>query len=293
VAFLITLLPGAALAVNQAKTPAHAPPDVWMEALDWLRANSPEPFGSADYYYALAASPDPGKAYEYPATFYSVVAWSDYGYWITRIGRRVPHTNPATDRINAALYFTAQDESSQSGLMNQSRAGYVIIDDRIANPNDEFYALANLSGKQESDFYELCWQQKDGKYVPLLVFYPEYYRSMVIRLYNFDGKQVTPASTLVMSWQDRQMPEGQKFKEITGLKSFRSVSEAESYIAGQKQGNYRIIGADPLVSPVPLQALNQYKEVYQSKQKASVGSATQLPAIKIFEYIKIASLRSQ
>jgi len=286
VAVIIMLVPGTALAVGQARSPAHAPSDAWMEALDWLRENSPEPFGSADYYYAFYASPDPGKAYEYPGMFYSVVAWSDYGYWITRIGRRIPHTNPATDRIDAALYFTAQDESSPSKLMNQSRARYVIIDNRIASPNDKFYALANLSGKTESDFYELCWQKKGDKYSPLLVFYPEYYRSMVSRLYNFDGRQYTPSNTPVMAWQERETPDGQKFKEITGFKNFKSFAEAEAFVSSQKQGSYRIIGTDPLVSAVPLQALTDYRPVYQSAHKATVGSATSLPAIKIFEYIK-------
>jgi hypothetical protein len=170
--------------------------------------------------------------------------------------------------------------------MNQSRARYVIIDNRIASPNDKFYALANLSGKTESDFYELCWQKKGDKYSPLLVFYPEYYRSLVIRLYNFDGRQYTPSNTPVMAWQEREMPDGQKFKEITGFKNFKSFAEAEAFIAGQKQGSYRIIGTDPLVSVVPLQALADYRPVYQSAQKATVGSATNLPAIKIFEYIK-------
>jgi dolichyl-diphosphooligosaccharide--protein glycosyltransferase len=283
VVIFVMLVPGAAIAVNQAKSPAHAPPDAWMEALDWLRQNTPEPFGDPDYYYAFYDDPSKGKAFEYPAAFYSVIDWCDYGYWLTRIGRRVPQSNPGGYKEYPATFFTSQDTAYASAMADSWRSRYVIIDSRIANPNDKFYALAGLSGKQESDYYELCWQQKDGKYVPLLVFYPEFYRSMVIRLYNFDGRAVSPASTMVMSWQERQMPDGRKFKEITALKSFRSYTEAEAYIKGQKEGNYRIIGTDPLVSPVPLEALNRYKPVYQSKEMAGAGSATQLPAIKIFE----------
>jgi len=157
------------------------------------------------------------------------------------------------------------------------------VDGRIASPNDKFYALANLAGKKEVDYYELCWQKKEGKYVPLLVFYPEFYRTMVIRLYNFDGRQVMPQNTMVMAWQEQTMPDGQKFKEITGFKKFNGFAEAEAFISGQKGGNYRIIGTDPLVSPVPLEALDGYKPVYQSKETASAGSGP-LPVIKIFEY---------
>lgn len=283
VCILAMLVPGATMAAAQAKNPSHAPPDEWMEALDWLKANSPEPFGDADYYYALYSDPRAGKPYAYPATAYSVITWCDYGYWLTRAGRRVPMSNPGGAKARSAGYFTAQDVKASSAMINKWRARYVIIDNRVANPNDKFYALAGLSGRQESDFYELCWQQKEGRYAPLLVFYPEYYRTMVARLYNFDAKAVTPASTMVMSWQERQMPDGRKFKEITGLKSFRSYAEAGAFIEGQKQGDYRIIGFDPLVSPVPLEFLSAYQIVYRSKEMAGVGSATQLPAIKIFE----------
>jgi hypothetical protein len=119
--------------------------------------------------------------------------------------------------------------------------------------------------------------------VPLLVFYPEFYRTLVIRLYNFDGKQVLPQKTAVMTWQERTMPDGQKFKEILGLRNFRGYDEAAAFVAGQKEGNCRIVGSDPLASPVPLEALDGYKPVYQSKETASAGSSP-LPVIKIFEY---------
>ena len=251
--------------------------------MEWTKKNTPEPFGKADFYYKLYDTPAQGKAYAYPASFYGVVVWSDYGYWVTRIGHRVPTSNPGTYPLDEAAYFTARDEAATHDYMKKWQAKYVIVDSRIASPNDKFYALARLSGKQESDFYELCWQKKDGKYSPLLVFYPEFYSSTVIHLYNFNGEQVIPQSTLIMAYQDQVTADGQKFKEITGFKIFKSYADAESFITSQKQGQYRIIGTDPLSSPVPLAQLAGYKQVYQSEQKASSGS-TPLPAVKIFEY---------
>ncbi len=284
VIILAMLVPGASLAAAQASNPAHSPSDAWMEALDWLEANSPEPFGDADYYYELYGEPVAGKAYAWPDTVYSVITWCDYGYWLTREGRRVPVSTPGGGhKVPSAKYFTSQNVEAPAELVEGWRARYVIVDSRIASPNDKFYALAGLVGKQEGDYYELCWQQKEGKYVPLLVFYPDYYRTMVVRLFNFDGRAVTPASTTVMSWQERRLPDGQQFREITELKKFRSYTEAEVYIKDRAQGNYSVIGTDPLVSPVPLEALDGYSLAYQSKETGSVGSATQLPAIKIFE----------
>jgi dolichyl-diphosphooligosaccharide--protein glycosyltransferase len=286
------MAPCAAGSAGLARGNLSTPSNAWMEALAWLRENTPEPFGSGDYYYRLYLTPAAGKAYDYPSSAYGVAVWTDYGYWVTRIGHRIPVTNPGiiptTDAGNWVLrgeqnYFTAQDGAAAAKIMSDWGAKYVIVDGRIASPNDKFYALASLTGRQETDFYELCWQKKEGKYVPLLVFYPEFYRTTVIRLYNFDGKQAIPQSTLVMAWQEQALPDGQKFKEISGFKKFNSDIEAQAFISSQKSGNYRIIGADPLSSPVPLEALDGYKLVYQSSEKAGAGSSP-LPVIKIFEY---------
>jgi len=270
----------AALAGSNLSTPSNA----WMEAMQWLRNNTPEPLGNAESYYKLYTAPGADKGYVYPDPAYGVAVWNDYGYWVTRIGRRIPVSNPGVSGSpGEQVYFTAQDSAAAARKMADWRARYVIVDGRIASPNDKFYALASLTGRQEGDFYELCWQQKEGKYVPILVFYPDFYLSTVSRLYNFDGKGVTPQKTPVMTWQERRMPDGQTFKEITGLKNFSSYDGAAAFIAGQKDLNLRIIGTDPLVSPVPLEALSGYKLVYQSKETASAGSKP-LPVIKIFEY---------
>ena len=279
----VVLAPGAAVAVNAAGNPAHVPPDGWMEALAWLKKNTPEPFGRADYYYELYKTPGSGQSFDFPGEAYSVLAWADYGYWITRQGRRAPFSNPGSGSIGEARYFTAQTLQECRQMTKSWGTKYVVVDSRIASPNDKFYALANLSGTRESDYYELCWQKKEGRYVPLLVFYPAYYRAMVSRLYNFDGKAVIPQATAVMAYQERTMPDGQKFKEITGLKNFRGYGEAEMFAAQQPAGTCSIIGTDPLNSPVPLAGLDDYRLVLGSKQTATVGTKT-LPAVKVFEY---------
>ena len=283
-AIIAIMTPTAVSAVNVADHPAHTPPDAWVQALSWLRQNSPEPFGAAREYYNIYSVPKPKESYAYPAAMYSVAGWIDYGYWITRIAHRVPVDNPAHWLTGICSFYTARGQAAADRQMADWKARYVIIDNRVASPNDKFYAVASLINKKETDFYELCWQKKEGKYMPLLVFYPDYYRCMLIRLYNFDGQQVLPRSALVMSYTQQQMPDGQKFKEITGLKSFSSYDEAAAYITGQKQGSYSIIGTDPLSSPVPLEALKGYSLAYQSTQKANAGGTVLMPEVKIFEY---------
>jgi asparagine N-glycosylation enzyme membrane subunit Stt3 len=282
-ALLIMLIPGTVTAVTVARNPAHMPPSAWLEAMSWLKKNSPEPFGKADFYYDFYKTPAPDKAYDYPATAYGVMVWSDYGYWLLRIGHRIPAANPGITHFDEASFYTAQDEASAGKIMQKLGSRFVVIDNRIVSPNDKFYAAASMSNKAESDYYELCWQLKDNKYVPMLVFYPAYYRTMLSRLYNFDGEEVVPQSTLVMAWEEKQLPDGKKFKQVTGLKNYRTYAEAQAFIAADKSGRYSIIGTDPLACPVPLEPLAGYKTVYQSTQKSSAGSAP-MPEVKIFEY---------
>ena len=285
IATAILLSPGTSIALGQARDAAHTPSDAWMEAMQWLRNNSPEPLGSPDAYYSYYNTPEPGKAYQYPSTAYGIAVWADYGYWVMQIGHRIPVSNPGTTGMKGEVqFFSAQDDASAASIMGGWGAKYVIAENRLASPNDKFYALANLSNKEETDFYELCWQKQGDKYVPKLVFYPEFYRAMIVRLYDFDGLAVTPQYTTVMTYQDQQLPGGQAFKEILGYKNFKNYSDAQAFVSSQQQGQFKIIGTDPLVSPVPLEQLTDYKLVYSSTQKASSGSLTLLPAVKIFQY---------
>ena len=106
---------------------------------------------------------------------------------------------------------------------------------------------------------------------------------MAVRLYCFDGKEYVPQETAVISWETKTGADGSDYKEITGLKTFRSYTEAEAYMAAQKAGNWRIVGKDPLASPVPLEALQGYRPAFSSSQKAKTGNSD-VPEVKIFEY---------
>jgi len=120
--------------------------------------------------------------------------------------------------------------------------------------------------------------------VPYLLYYPEYYRSLSTRLYNFDGKAVTPESTLVISYQEEMSQEGKAYKLITGAEQFDSYGEAEAYLESQESGNYRIVGTNPLVSPVLLEALENYRLVHGSDETLDYPEMGEIPIIKIFEY---------
>ena len=284
--FLLVLFPNIGRAIDIASYPVFAPSDAWYESLSWLKDNTQEPFGNPDFYYQLYEPPPPGKSYDYPQTAYGVTAWWDYGYWVTRIGRRIPTSNPGTGHRGEASIFAAQDEASANNILDQWGSKYVIIDNAIVMPLDKFHAIATLSGSSPEKFYGIYYQRKGNTLEPLILFYPEYYRSLVVRLYSFNGSRVTPKTSMVISYQEKVSPDGQSYKLIDSVQSFETYGKAQAYITSQKSGNYRIVGANPYISPVPLEALEHYKLVYSSKGTVMQPSIGTIPEVKIFEYTK-------
>jgi len=249
----------------------------WYDSLLWLKDNSPEPFDDPDSYYQLYQTP-----FHYPESAYSVMSWWDYGHWITRIAHRIPISNPFQQGASqVARFFTAQDEDSANQIMDKLGSKYVIIDYQM--PTTKFYAMPEFTGSSSDEFYEVYYQPTEaGKLNRMTLFYPAYYRSTVVRLYNFDGKATeSQDSIMVISYQEKLSQEGVWYKEITSSKSFSSYEEAEAYASSQEAGNYRVVGTDPFISSVPLEEMRHYKLVYTSAQKWQ-GK----PAVKIFEYVK-------
>jgi oligosaccharyl transferase (archaeosortase A-associated) len=278
-------LPGGAKpAIDTASQVPFAPSDAWCESLYWMRDNTPDPFDNPNFYYELYESP--GKMDGHPKAAYGVTSWWDYGYWIIRIGHRVPTATPGTADKGEASFFAAQDEGSADKiLLDRWGLKYVIVDYATSMTiNGKFSAVAKLSGNSIDKFFDIYYQPRGAIASPVPVYYPKYYRSLIARLYNFDGKQVVPLSSTVISYEERLSRDGQPYKEITGVKSFPGCEAAQAYIASQKSGNYRIVGTDPFASPVPLEALEHYKLIYSSKGSRMMPSGDQVPEVKIFEY---------
>jgi len=252
----------------------------WYNSLEWLRDNSPEPFSAPDFYYELYETP-----FHYPESAYGIMSWWDYGYWIMRISHRIPNSNPSQgNAARVARFFTAQDEETANQIADEMSSKYVIIDYQM--PSTKFYAMPEWAGGSVDEFYETYYQPtQGGKLEPVALFYPAYYRSMVVRLYKFDGKAVTPEETIVISYQEKVSREGVRYKEITGSKAFPSYDEAEAYILSQEAGNYRIVGTNPFATPVPLEELQHYKLLHQSDATATVDGK-RVPSVKVFQYTK-------
>ena len=158
----VVYLPNIGLGKNLAMEANAAPSDAWCSSLTWMKENTPDPFGDPNFYY---------KPYSvqkaYPVSAYGVMAWWDYGYWISRIAHRIPNANPSQEVVattKVAQFFTAQDENTANAIMNELGARYVIVDNATAT--DKFYAMVIWAGKDNID------QSK----------------SMAVRLFNFNGE---------------------------------------------------------------------------------------------------------
>jgi oligosaccharyl transferase (archaeosortase A-associated) len=251
----------------------------WYTSLLWLKDsdNSPEPFGDPDFYYELYP---PRDEFEYPQTAYGVMSWWDYGYFIMQIAHRIPNANPGqAGAVQAGQFFTAQNESSANRLADELGTKYVMIDYAMATPA-KFYAMAEWAGRSVDEFYEIYYvptSSSGGQWAYL--YYPAYYNSTVVRLYNFDGKAVVPTESIVISYEEKVTSGGEKYKQVTWGQSFPTYEDAQTYVAGQTSGNYRIVGADPFSSIVPLEELNSYEFVYP------LEATTNTTTVKIFNYL--------
>ena len=278
-------------AIVVASNAPYAPSDGWVTSLEWLKENSPEPMGSPDAYYQTYDLPPGGELYRYPESAYGVLAWWDYGYWITRIARRIPNANPSQDPQaikDVAAFFTASDEKETAGIQEKLGSAYVIVDHETAL--SKLWAIITWAEKDASQYFDqYLVPQEDGKTLkPMVLYSPDYYRSMAVRLYGFDGKAQTPEKVLVVSYTTSNNLDstGRLYKILNGAKQFDTYQEAVAYSANQTSGNYKLVGVNPLKSIVPLEALEHYKLIHGSESTINVQDVGAVPQVKIFEYVK-------
>jgi dolichyl-diphosphooligosaccharide--protein glycosyltransferase len=258
------------------------------DALVWMRDNTPDPFENSDYYNStyLRASEEGG--YKYPESAYGVMNWWPYGHWITEIAHRPPISNPHQYGAgNAARFFTAPDEDSANTIMDRLDARYVMIDFDIAVPFNSnliqrrFPSVATWAEKPLSQFCELYYQKKDGILQPIILYYPAYYQCLSARLYNFGANEVTPEnSTIVISYN---IDSGQKI--IQSAQTFRTYEEGISFLDKQTASNYEMVGISPFASPVHIEKLEHYREVYSSEATLTIDEKSSIPLIRIFQYL--------
>jgi hypothetical protein len=183
------------------------------------------------------------------------------------------------------LFFTAQDEASANEVLDRLGTKYVIIDYSMAT--GKFYAMVEWAGKNQDDFFEVYYQRTSaGNLAPVMLYTLSYYQSICSRLYNFGGQEWIPAETTVISYKEEELTDikGKKFRArvITDFQSFVNYDEAKTFV--DEHPGYLIVGADPFVSPVPLEEPEHYELIYQSPNPFITRGNETISRVEIFEY---------
>jgi len=178
-----------------------------------------------------------------------------------------------------------QETIPESAIIDKLGAKYIMLDSQTTT--SKFWALVFWSEQERTKYFDTYFvPQEEDKLVPATLFHPEYYQSLAVRLYNFDGKAVTPADTIVISYEEKPFQEGGTVKVVNNIEIFPSYEEANDYISGQKSGQFKIVSETPFISAVPLEELINYKLVYSSQESEFQAGVGNVPSVKIFEYVE-------
>jgi dolichyl-diphosphooligosaccharide--protein glycosyltransferase len=245
-----------------------------MQALDWMRTQTPEPFDSDAAY--LRAYPSQAAA---PLPAYTVMVWWDFGYWVTRVAHRVPASNPTqAGATDAATFYTSTDEIQATRILDRLKSRYVIVDASLpvyartagqpeASQLDPMTQWAGIDHTRFFDVYHL--RDSEGHLRPLFVYYPDYYRTMAIHLFAHGGGEWTPVNPVcAIRWRDVLL-NGANVREIADIRRFPSWKAAQAFVA-LDPNHWRIGGFDPLHSCVPLTRLTRFTLAMDARQGGRV-----------------------
>ncbi len=260
----------------------RAPPAEWVEALEWLRESTPAPFPGSTV-------PAPGDE---PA--YGVASWWDYGYWVLGIGHRPPCANPTqAGAVEMARFLLETAPDVGLARLTELRAGYVIVDSDLPlwSPSGagsvagKLGAVMTWAGVSKGLFVDTLWQPgADGRLYPQLIYTPDYYRTMMARLYLFGAEAFEPAeSTWVVQVEQVETPALATVERIVSIDRFDSWAAAQGHLRTLPAGSARLVGLDPFRSCVPLEAVAGLRRVFDSRGAKITGEGVDLPAVRIFE----------
>jgi dolichyl-diphosphooligosaccharide--protein glycosyltransferase len=262
-------------ALAAARTPAPGPSPDWLETLDWMRRETPRPG-------------DP------PA--YGVLAWCDYGYWVTRIAQRAPSANPTQHgATEVAAFLLETDEQEARRKLEALDARYLVLDgDLLPAPLaatgpiwiGQIDTLVQWAGKPASDYYQVLFE-KDAAGNPraTVAYTPAYYRSMLVRLAVFGGQAAEPRDSTWVIDVERAERQGRAVEAVKDARRFTTEAEARGLLAenGAESASRRLLGRDPFRTCVRIPPLSGYSLRHASPGSVPLGDGRRVPSVAVFE----------
>lgn len=192
----------------------------WEGSLEWLSEETPEvgAYGSGDdprldMYGTYERTDD----FQYEDGEYGVMAWWDYGHWITVEGERIPVANPFQQNAReAADFLLADDEQDAINILDEDQGEgegvrYVMVDYQLGFAGTQKYnAPATFETRHDvesSDLGITVFDPQIGQ--PLYgVHTQQAYETMRVQLYQHHGSAVEP-STFVTRFSPIETQGGQ------------------------------------------------------------------------------------
>lgn len=269
----------------------------WVETLQFLGENTPSP--GIDYFGEYEKD-----TFVYPETAYGVMAWWDYGHYITFIARRIPNTNPFQDNIGpvgAAAFFIAQDEPAAEDILSHTQSHFIITDSMMAF--GKFHAIAEWHNTTAGiDPYRkwLSFPSGDNQYILKTTAFntPEYYRTLIARLHFYDGSEMVPITAHYMEYRNDgsyTYPLVISHEELPVAIAMERASTVNAHIL---PGSGATVLSSRVMNPLEeLPALKHFRLVYESTADSSnIYGANADPKlrdtsqIKVFEYVRGAHI---
>jgi len=255
--------------------------DDWADALTWLDENSPE------------SGIDPLKIYEkegfsYPQSSYGVLSWWDYGHWISYLASRIPITTPFQNNLNpVAKFLISTEEEEANRYANQTGARYIIIDYEMINskyPSIPLWAEGQAARDRFQKYYYQQSKTNPSQYEPVLTLKPDFFTSMVSRLYIFDGSMRSSTGSYLVKYTDAGM-EGERYPAVSSIVT-QTPEQTREALSGEIPPRTDIVSIQ-YTHPVPdIPALTRYRLVYESPTVIASDELEEIHTVKIFERVE-------
>lgn len=292
-ALALVLVPGL-IAVPGLMGHYDGPSQGWVDALSYLRRETPEPYGDAEAYFTSNEALHANTRSSARTRPYGVMSWWDYGYWITAIARRIPCANPTQAGAGpAARFFTEQNERDAVGILEELGARYVVIDWSMAaqparpgeGPTSKFDAMALWADRPLETYYEpFLLLTDDGSYVSAYLFYPAYFESMSAQLFVFAGDAVRATRTLVVEYERTTDADGRPVKRATNLTAAEDYDSALAMLRQLPEGKAALVSDSPYLSCIPLPPLSHFERVFDSSSVFMATDGSMMPEVRAFAY---------
>lgn len=292
----------------------------WDGSLNWMQENTPEEgaygtgktTGHLDYYGTYQYTED----FDYQDGEYGVMAWWDYGHWITTLGHRVPVANPFQQGAGeAAEYLLATNETRANRMLRNDEGEetrYVIVDYPLGVASStKFSAPTAFTGGEKLTSRDVAipiYDPQSGRAV-VVAHTNRSYHSMRVRLYQFHGSAASPRignQYVVLDWECTEF-QGTHFaltpQQGRTIRTYPNKTAATEYIARDgpdgcpesltaNGGASSQLGGLPGIPTERIEALDHYRLVHVSEQSRRTRTGS-LQWVKTFERVPGATVQGE